>query len=417
MHQLSPDLFVAVGMGSDDIDPIVTSHPQAIQHILTNDRKQFAALSSEIIRPLLGSESMFTIVGKQHRRRRQLVMPAFHGERLSVYGELIQRLTQKVFQRLVPGEIFSARKVTQQISLQVIFEVVFGLYQGERATQIRELLTVTTNQFSSPAISAMLFFPQLQKDWGSWSPWGKFLRIKAELQELIYVELKARRQNPDPNRKDILSLLMAARDESGEAMRDRELHDELITLLWAGHETAATAMAWSLYWIHRKPAVREKLLKELNSLGNAPDAIAIAKLPYLTAVCQETLRRSPIVMFTFPRMAQEPLECLGYQFSAGTIFLCSPYLTLQREELYPAPEEFRPERFLEKQYSPYEFMPFGNGSRRCVGDALAQYEMKLVLATILQEHQLELADTKPERARRSGPILAPERGVKMRIIS
>jgi len=199
-------------------------------------------------------------------------------------------------------------------------------------------------------------------------------------------------------------------------MSDKELRDEIMTLLFAGHETTATSMAWALYWLHQYPKIKAKLLQELGSLADKADPMTIAKLPYLTAVCQETLRRSPVAMLTFPRVAQEPVEFLDYSFESGTIFMGCMYLTLQREDLYPNPKEFRPERFLERKYSSFEFIPFGNGARRCVGEALALYEMKLVLATILSHYQLEFADSRPEVPRRRGVTLAPAKGVQMKLL-
>jgi cytochrome P450 family 110 len=259
----------------------------------------------------------------------------------------------------------------------------------------------------------MLFLSFLQKDLGSWSPWGRFLRQRQQIDELLYAEIAERRQQYDPDRIDILSLLMAAKDEQGEAMSDRELRDELMTMLLAGHETTASAMAWGLYWIHHVPQVREKLLQELDSLGESPNPMTVARLPYLTAVCNETLRLYPVAMLTFPRVAQERVELLGHQLEPGTTVGGCIYLLHQREDLYPHPKQFKPERFLEGQFSPYEFMPFGGGVRRCVGEALAQLEMKLVLATILSRYQLELFDNRPEKPRRRGITLAPAYGVKM----
>jgi cytochrome P450 len=259
----------------------------------------------------------------------------------------------------------------------------------------------------------MLFFNRLQTDWGAWSPWGRFIRLRNQLDELLYAEIRDRRLHPNPDRTDILTMLMDARDEDGQPLTEQELRDELMTLLLAGHETTATALAWGMYWLHRQPQLKAKLLDELHSLGTSCDPIALSQLPYLTAVCQETLRRTPVAMLTFPRRALEPVEIMGYSFDAETLFMGCMYLTHQREDLYPNPQEFRPERFLERKYSPYEFIPFGNGARRCMGEALAIYELKLALATIVLNYQLELADQQPEVPRRRGVTLAPARGVKM----
>lgn len=416
-HQRYPDLFRSPGIGFGD-DIVIVSHPQAIQYILMNDRKLFHA-SGElnlILEPLIGDASVIAIEGDRHKQRRQLIMPSFHGDRLSIYGETICKLTQSIFDAIPPGETFSARTITQQVSLQIIFDIVFGLSEGEKSQQIKTLLTAMADRFSSPLASALLFFKSLQKNWGPRSPWGYFLQLREQLDDLIYAELQDRRTHPDDSRTDILSLMMAARDEEGQPMTDKELRDEIMTLLFAGHETTATAMAWALYWLHRCPEVKTKLLAELDSLDGETDPMTIAKQPYLTAVCQETLRRNPVAMLTFPRVAQEPVEILGYQFEAGTIFMGCMYLTLQRDDLYPNPKAFRPERFLEKKYSPYEFIPFGNGARRCVGEALALYEMKLAIATAMMNYQMELADSRSEVPRRRGVTLAPSRGVSLRMI-
>jgi cytochrome P450 len=196
-------------------------------------------------------------------------------------------------------------------------------------------------------------------------------------------------------------------------MTDQGLRDELMTLLLAGYETTATSISWALYLIHKHPEIREKLLQELDTLGSLPDPMSIFRLPYLTAVCNETLRIHPVAMLTFPRIVQEPLKLLGYSLEPGIIVAGCIYLTHQRKDLYPEPKQFKPERFIEGQFSPYEFIPFGGGVRRCMGEALAIFEMKLVLATILSRYQLALVDTQPEVPRRRGVTLAPARGVKM----
>lgn len=413
-HHSYPDFFVGRGIGFGN-HIVITSHPQAMQFILANDRKLFSAPGETncLLEPMIGRYSSIMLDGVNHKKRRQLVMPAFHGDRLCTYGKSIHQITQTAMAQVPIGSTFTARKLTQAISLQVIFEVVFGLSTGDRADQIRHLLTTTADQFSSPLTSAMLFFNRLQTDWGAWSPWGRFIRLRNQLDELLYAEIRDRRLHPNSDRTDILSMLMDAQDEDGQPLTEQELRDELMTLLLAGHETTATALAWGLYWIHRQPQVKAKLLDELHRLDTAYDPIAVSQLPYLTAVCQETLRRTPVAMLTFPRRALEPVEMMGYSFEAETLFMGCMYLTHQREDLYPNPQEFRPERFLERKYSPYEFIPFGNGVRRCMGEALAIYELKLALATIVLNYQLELADQQPEVPCRRGVTLAPARGVKM----
>ncbi|MGB3297778.1 MAG: cytochrome P450 [Phormidesmis sp.] len=415
----TPDFFEEDSLGFGTGPVVITSHPEAMQYILSRDRKTFSAPGefNRILEPLIGGASVIMLSGDRHKERRQLVTPAFHGERLDVYGQLICDLTEAVVEPLQVGAAFSARDLTQQVSLQIISKVVFGLSDRPRSKEILSLLTQTVDSVGSPLAALMLFFNSLQKDLGAWSPWGKVVRLRARLDDLLYAEIRDRQANPDPTRTDILSMLMAARTENGEALGEQELRDELMTLLMAGHETTATAIAWAMYWIHHQPEVKAKLLAELDALENDSETEAtptqISQLPYLSAVCQETLRRSPVAMFTFPRVAQESVTVGGHSFTPGTTFLGCIFLTHQREDLYPNPEAFRPERFLENKFSPYEFIPFGNGARRCVGAALAQYEMKLAIATLVSHYQFRLADSTPELPKRRGVTLAPARGVPM----
>lgn len=353
--------------------------------------------------------------GDRHKRQRQLLIPPFHGERMQAYGEIIRNITEKVFIALPQNEPLSIRTAMQEISLQVILQAVFGLYEGERCQQLKRLLTSMLEVFQSPLGSSFLFFRFLQKDLGAWSPWGRFVRQRQQIDELLYAEIAERRTKSDPNRIDILSLLMSARDEEGKPMTDQELRDELITLLFAGHETTATAMAWALYWMHHLPQVGEKVLQELSTLGDSPNLIDIARLPYLSAVCNETLRINPVALLAFGRVVQEPVELLGHQLEPGTGVYGCIYLLHHREDLYPNSNQFKPERFLERQFSPYEFIPFGGGVRRCIGEALALFEMKLVLATILSRYQLALTTNQPEQPQRRGVTLAPSGRVKMMI--
>jgi cytochrome P450 len=413
-----PDIFTAkiVGFGSSIV---FVNEPQAIQQILTNDRKQYSAPGelNGILKPILGDASVIMLDGDRHKKRRQLVMPSFHGSRMQNYGQLVFEITTKVFKKLdinkTQNRSFTVRDAMQDISLQIILQAVFGLYEGDRCQQLKKLMSQMTELFNSPFTSAALFFPSLQKDLGAWSPWGNFVRQKEQIDKLIYLEIAERRAHPDPNRTDILAMLLSASDEEGKGMTDLELHDELLALLLAGHETTATAMSWALYWIHHLPDIKEKLLHELKSVTDPTDWMSIFRLPYLTAVCNETLRIHPVAMLTFPRVVQEPVELLGYRLESNTIVLGCIYLLHHREELYPDSKQFKPERFLDSQFSPYEFMPFGGGVRRCVGEALAQFEMKIVLATILANYDLELAEHKPVKPQRRGVTLAPAGGIKM----
>ncbi|WP_254174434.1 cytochrome P450 [Planktothrix pseudagardhii] len=396
---------------------IFVSEPQGIQKVLTDDIFEAPGSVNKILSPLTGDNSIFLLEGDRHKRERKLLMPSFHGERMRDYGELITDITQKVIDQLSEGQPFIARETMQEISLDVILRVVFGVYTGERYSQLKQLLSGMLDVFKSPLSSSFLFFPILQKDLGAWSPWGYFLKQRQKIDELLYAEIRERRENPDESRKDMLNLMIAARDEDGNPMTDQELRDELLTFLFAGHETTATAMSWALYWIHCQPEVHEKLRSELTNLPLNADGMDIFRLPYLTAVCQETLRIYPVAMLTFARTNKESVDLMGYQLPPKTQVVGCIYLTHRREDLYPQADQFKPERFLERKFSPYEFLPFGGGSRLCLGMALAQYEMKLVLATILLNYELNLLEKQPVKAVRRGVTLAPKGGIKMQLLN
>jgi len=406
------DLF-ALRLGEQSAPIVFVSNPQALQEILVGSSKAFEASGelNRLFRPLLGNHSVVTLSGASHQRRRQLLMPPFHGERMRTYGELITEITEDVMGRWQPGQPFKVRASTQTITLRVMLRSVFGLEEGPRYRQLEQILAELIEGSSSPLSAAMLYFPALQRDLGPLTPWSQVLQRQRRVDELLYAEIRERRLRPDPSRTDILSLLMAARDEAGAGLGDVELRDELMTLLVAGHETTATALAWALYWIHRQPAVRKTLLQELDGIGHDPSAVL--RLPYLNAVCAETLRIYPVGLLTFPRLVKEPVSLLGYDLEPGTILAGSIYLTHRRLDLYPEPDQFRPERFLERQFSPYEYLPFGGGSRRCIGLAFAQLEMKVVLAQILSRLELALANQRPVRPVRRGLVTGPAGGVRM----
>ncbi|MEO0867433.1 MAG: cytochrome P450 [Cyanobacteria bacterium J06642_11] len=401
------DLFSAPISPTSDDAFVFVNHPEALQYILTHDATPEISAPGEanrIVEPLLGSRSLILLSGDQHRRHRKLVMPPFHGERLKVYSQLICDITREVISSWQPEQPFVARNAMQTITMRVILRAVFGLDTGERYDKMQRFLAQRLDMVSSPLASLLIFFPMLSKDWGDWSPGHKVQQVSAMCDRLIYDEIHERRSQDISNRPDVLSLLLAARDEQGEGLDDVSLRDELMTLLVAGHETTATALTWALYWIYSRPDVYQRLMEELKGCDRS-DPLAITRLPYLNAVCNETLRIYPVAMLTFPRRADKPLELMGYYIEPGTLLMGCIYLIHRHPDIYKKPEEFNPDRFLEKTYSPYEFIPFGNGARRCVGAALAQMELKLVLSTILTTTSLNLVNDKPVRPQRRGVTL------------
>jgi unspecific monooxygenase len=416
VNQQYPDLFLLKSAWNSH-PLVIVNHPQALRQIFTNEMDQFDAPGQlhEFFQPFLGEHSVMTVDGDRHRRQRHLLMPAFHGERVWTYGRQICDLTRSVMDRIPSDRPFTARSTMQEIALKIMLEVVFGFSEGKRSQQFERSIRTIFEIFKSPVTSTLVFVPALRWNLGSWSPWGHFLSLKQQLDELIYAEIAERRQNRHPERHDVLTLLMSARDEEDVPMTDEEIRDELLSLLLSGHETTSAILAWALYWVYHLPDVHQKLLAELDALGSDRDPKSLYRLPYLTAVCQETTRIYPVAFMTFPRVVRSPVRLLDCDLEPGTVLLGCIYLTHRREDLYPDPKRFKPERFLDRQFSPYEFLPFGGGSRRCIGAALAQMTVALVLATILSNYELELLDREPLRPQARGILLVPSGGVSMKL--
>lgn len=386
------------------------SNPAALEELLSADTSLFDTHRRGIVPFLLGENSLVYLDGQRHRRRRQLLSPPLHGERLRSYGDFIRTVTERVTDMWVPGQRFEVRQWIEGITLRVICGAIFGLEEGPRVEQLRRRFGALLNSVTRP-VTTMILTRGPQQDWGSFSPWGRMLRRKQQIHQLITEEIAQRRSN-DAAGNDILSLLMSARDRDGEALTDDELRDQVVTFLFAGHENTASAISWALYWIHRLPEVREKLRRELDQLDERATPLDVAGLPYLTALVQEVQRIYPGVL-TLTRIPKAPFSVMGQPYAAGTILVSCVYLTHRRPDLYPEPERFRPERFLERQYSAYEYLPFGAGPRLCLGMAFAHFEMKLVLAAILSRWEIALADPRPLTPVRREALTGPPRGLEL----
>jgi cytochrome P450 family 110 len=412
------DPFTTRVLGLNSPPVVFFGDPQAIQEIFTlpSSKLDFRK-ATHVFEPLMGEQSIILQEGRSHQRLRQLMMPPFHGDRMRSYGQLICDITEQAIAGWTTGSIVSIHNVMPQITLQIILQVVFGIQPGLRYQQLEKLLSSLLEDITTPLYSSLFFFPPLQKDFGAWSPWGHFLRRRQQIDALIYAEIAERRERADASRTDILSLLMSAHDEKGEPMSDVELRDQLVSLLLLGYETTAAVLTWAFYWIHSSASVCDTLQRELNTAGDDIKPEAIAQLPYLTAVCAETLRVNPIALICTPRRALEPLQLAGYHFDTGTILVPCIYLAHRRPEVFPDAMQFKPDRFLNQKLSPYEYLPFGGGARGCIGMAFSMFEMKLVLATILSRYQLTLVDPRPVQPVRRGITIVPSGGVPVAIAS
>ncbi len=348
----------------------------------------------QVMEPVVGSASLLLLDGDRHLRMRKLMLPPFHGEAIAGYAEIIEQVTLAEVDRWSPGDKIRTRAVAQAITMEVIIRAVLGVTQPRRIAEFKRELPRLSS--INPAILV------IQKDLGPLSPWGRFLRHRDRVDEMLYEEISRRRADPDgQGRDDILTLLLSARDENGDPLTDRELRDELITILLAGHETTATSIGWAFERLLRTPRALERLTAEVNAADGSE---------YLDAVIKETLRVRPVVTEVF-RSPAEPTELGGYLFEPGAQLAASIALVQQDPALYPPdPLAFRPERFLDGAPEPYTWVPFGGGVRRCIGAAFAQLEMKVVIATILGRTRLRASRTKDEKPRFRGVTVLPHRG-------
>jgi len=392
---------------------VMYSRPEDVKEIFSDDGSLLHAGEFNLqLKAFLGESSVLMLDGKEHMRQRRLLLPPFHGERMQAYGQAMLDVADDTIDRWPLGTPFPIHSPMQALTLQIILRTVFGVDGVARLARFDRLMT----ELLDIAAWAPLLVPFMQKDLGPWSPWGKYVRKRDESDEMVYAEIRERRAQGSRGRTDILSMLLEARDEDGRAMSDEELHDELGTLLVAGHETTATALAWTFRWLLEKPDIAARLRAEM-AVAEKDGPLTperIAKLELLDAVVREALRLQPVIPLV-GRVLQRPARVGGYDLPAGTSVLCSIYLAQRRPDAYPRPREFFPDRFLGKKLSPNEFFPFGGGVRRCIGMAFALYEMKMVVARVLSRATLSLANEAPVRVVRRSITLTPSEGLRVRL--
>jgi cytochrome P450 family 135 len=380
-------------------DVVVLADPEHIRQVFTGDRDIFAAgMANAVMAPVLGRHSLLTLDGERHMRQRKLMLPPFHGEAIERYRARIEEITRTEIERWPMGEPFAIRARMQSITFEIILRAVMGVSDARRLDRLRELLP-TLLDFSVLDMWAVWMFPKLLE-----TPLARHapsMRARPEVDRLLYEEIAAHRAEPD-GRDDILALLVSARDADGEPLSDENLLDQMITLLLAGHETTATGLAWAFERLTHRPAALERLQRELDA----------GKQEYADAVVNETLRVRPVVDGVWRKLTA-PAVVAGHRLPAGTLVFPSIALTQSSPDLYLDADEFRPERFLDRSPSPYTFIPFGGGVRRCIGAAFAVMEMKTVLATVLQRVNLSAPDSRPERARPHHVTQVPSGGGKV----
>jgi len=379
---------------------VYIASPELVKEVFTGSPAVFHAgeANATVLEPALGPSSVLTLDDEPHLRQRKLLLPPFHGERIRRYGELIEEVTRRDMETWPVGEPFALRPHTQRITLTVILRAVFGITDQARIDRASELI----DDFSD-RVTAITRFPILRRDLGPGSPWRRFLEARGRLDDFIYEEIALRRaEADDEERDDVLSLLQRARHEDGSPMSDSELRDELLTVVGAGHETTATGLAWAMERLLRTPRVLQRLR----------ESIAAGEDDYLEATVRETLRVRPVILDVARKLAA-PATIGGYELPAGSFVVPAIAGLHFRADLYPEPQEFRPERFLAGKIDNYAWLPFGGGIRRCIGAAFAEFELRTVLREIVTTAQLRAPDPAPEKAKTRNITLAPAKGTRV----
>jgi cytochrome P450 len=374
---------------------VYLAEPSLVRELFTGDPAQLHAgeANATLLEPAVGPSSVLTLDDDEHLRQRKLLLPPFHGKAVERYREVIRAAARRDLETWPVGEPFGIRPHTQSITLEVILRAVFGLDDPDRFARAHAVI----DEFARR--SDALLLPRFLHR-GRIGPWGRFVRAREALDALIYDEIALRRAQDDGDgRDDVLSLLMRARHEDGAPLTDRELRDELVTIVGAGHETTATALAWAVERLVRHPEVFARLRDDEDG-------------SYADAVIRETLRVRPVIV-DVARKLTRPLSIAGYDLPAGTLVLASITGMHTREDLYEDAAAFRPERFLGQPPGTYEWIPFGGGVRRCLGAAFAQEEMRIVLREIATRAQLRAADPRDERPRMRNVTIAPQHDARV----
>lgn len=379
--------------------PVLSGDPELMRMGSTNG----------IFRPVLGDHSLFLLDGAEHKRHRRQLMPAFHRGSVRRFSGLVSELTIRDMADWPVGEPFPVQERMRKITLAMILRVVIGVTAEAREQQLRELLHDLLDAVQDP----IAVLPQFQYDLGGRTPFAKLMALVGEIDTVLGTEISERRYDHGiADRDDVLSMLVRAKPHEDGFMSDREVRDELLTLLVAGHETTATALAWTFERLLRHPEAKSRLLEELT--GGVDDA-------YCDSVVRETLRQRPVLPIT-ARKLTKPVELGGHVFPAGWTLMPCIYLIHQDPNTFERPQEFRPERFL-GQNSPSSrvFVPFGAGPRHCIGQSLSMMAIKVILRTVIQRADLEPASAEPEAIVRRNFTLGPANGAmavaKPRVVS
>lgn len=376
---------------------VLISDPAAIKALYMERENGLPPGRNIILEPILGSRSLLIQEGAEHLSRRRLMLPAFHGERMRSYEATVEEIVSAEIDSWPLEREFPIHSRMQAVTLEVILRVVFGVSEGPRLDRLRAMLANVLQETAAPAKQLIGL---ATRRFGGRGPWARFEGALREVDELLYAEIREHRARGGlEERTDVLSMLMLAEFEDGGTMSDEELRDQLMTLLLAGHETTATALAWTFDLLLRHEAALTRLREELEAGGDE----------YLRATISESLRLRPVIPLAGRRLTKE-LSVDGLTLPVGTDVTPAIWLTHTRADLYPEPFAFRPERFLESAPDTYGWVPFGGGIRRCIGASFAEFEMRIALREVLTRCELRKADPTPEQTGRRNITLSPRGG-------
>ena len=379
---------------------VMISDPEAVRALYSEPSHGLPAGRTVALQPMVGDRSVLLLEGREHLARRKLMLPPFHGDRMRAYETIVREAVERDIATWPASGAFPLHPHMQAITLEVIQRAVFGVTDPARRERLGALLGELLDMTSSAALQ---FRVLMTRRLGGPDPLGPMQRVRARVDEVLFAEIRERRaEDEGAGRTDILSLLVSARFEDGAPMDDEELRDQLMTLLLAGHETTATALAWAFDLLLRHPHVLARLNDELREGGDE----------YLRAVIDESLRLRPVLPLAGRRLAAE-LRVGSHVLPAGTDVTPAIWLTHTRPDLYPEPYAFRPERFLGGSPATYAWIPFGGGVRRCLGAAFAEFEMRIVIETVLRHRTLRAAGPDAERVRRRNITFSPRAGTRV----
>jgi unspecific monooxygenase len=393
---------------------VMLSNPEAVRDVFRGDPEVLhSGEANALLTASVGKNSVLVLDEAPHARQRRVLVPPLKGERMRAFFAAMRSETSEAVRSWPRGEPFPTLPSLRRITLRVILRTALGLEAGPDMDLFeRKIEAVLANGRQRHALVLMTIVPIQRLSGSRWVP---LFRQLSAVDDDLYALIAARRRGERPGLgENVLDDLIAATHEDGSRLGDQEVRDALITILIAGHESTALAMAWALADIAARPEVSERLVDELSRVcqGGPPEGEQLPALEYLDATIRESLRMSPVVPFVV-RKTVRPFVAGGQEYPAGVVLCPCSYLVHRREELYPDPNRFHPERFLERKFGPHEWFPFGGGNRVCLGMPFALYEMKAMLAVMLGEVSFSRPEGARSRARRYGLIMGPDDGARV----